>query len=283
VPAQGKKPATVAQPAQDKKPVVRVAWKNLDDEHKLGQSRVKESRMVGKVVLVCRWGSGSQPSRAFLESIEPTWKCYRAKPFVVIGSHQSSGGSAEAAKEFCEQSALTFPVYADVELAEGAPADNGLPFFYIVDETGKVTHQGKDEHKVTEYLAEALAEIESPKDVEQWKRFLDFELKTIPGRGFLRLEEFRKKHPEEAKAYDAEYKRLKNTEVKKLSDLVAFAKNAKECDPNDKKATKTVNLKTIGQAIHRYDSLKKNKNPLVAQEAENALKDLEKAREKFQR
>jgi len=239
--------------------------------------------MVGKAVMVCRWGSNSQPSCEFLANLEQTWKCYRAKPFVLIGSHQSSCGSADAAKAFAEQNKLTFPVYADVELAEGAPADGGVPFFYFVDETGNVTHQGCDEHKMSVFLAELLAEIEVPKDVEQWKRFLDFELKTIPGRGFLRLEAFRKKCPAESKAYEAEYKRLKNTEVKKLAALVDFAKQVRECDPNDKKLKSKINFATIGKTMHQYEALAKSKNALVAQEAENALKDLEKARDKFQR
>jgi len=259
-----------------------VAWTNLDAEHRIGGRMASEGYMCGKVVLVCRWGCSSETSCGYLSRMEEYWKNYKYKPFVLLGSHLGECGSTNEANAVVAKKGLSFPVYADAGLSGFEPKAKEIPSLYLVDETGSVHYEGTDEHEAVERLVTTLTDMESPKDVEAWERFVDFETKTLPGRGFMRLEAFRKKFPQEAKKYEADYKRLKaDAEVQKLVPLVRFAKQATDFDPKNKKTKNAVNRVKIEHAIQKYAPLKKSKNGLVAQEAKNALADLKWALSKF--
>jgi len=252
-----------------------VAWKNLDKEHRLGGRMVSEGYLRGKVVLVDRWGRNCPPCRKLLPRLEEIWQAYKSKPFVLLGGHCKGWGTADEVKALVESQKLSYPIYEDAGLAKDEPAYDGIPFLYLVDETGRVRYKGHDERLATERLVMLLTDMEVPKDAAEWKRYLDFEVKTLPGRGFVRLTEFRKKFPEEAKAYDEDYKRLKgDKDVQKLVKLVVFAKMAKDFDPKNKKQAGKVTKSKIEMTIAAYEPLKESANPLVAQEAKNALADL---------
>jgi len=252
-----------------------VAWKNVDPEHYLGGRKASGGYLRGKVVLVDRWGRNCPPCRELLPRMEEVWKSFKTKPFVLLGGHCAGWGTADEVKALIEEKHLTYPIYEDAGLGKGEPEYGGIPFLYVVDETGKVCYKGHDERRATEVVVTALTDMEVPKDAAMWERFLDFEIKVLPGRAFLRLEEFRKKFPQNAKKYETDFKRLKgDAEVQKLAKLVAFARLAKDFDPKNKKTKGKVTRAKIESIIQSSGSLKDSANELVAQEAKNAIADL---------
>ena len=254
-----------------------VEWKNVDADHYRGGRKASSGYLQGKVVLVDRWGVGCPPCRALLPRVEALWKSFKSKPFVVLGGHCAGWGDAEGIKKLIDQNGLTYPMYEDAGLAQGEPSFNAIPFLYVVDETGRVVYSGHDERDATQAVVTALTDMESPRNVEQWKRFLDYELEKLPGRAYLRADLFRKKFPAEAKAYFEKFKTLTSIpNVKKLAELVAFAKQAKDRPAFSPKETmkKQKFAKELDAAIRKYAPLTESDDPRVVQEAKNSLADL---------
>ena len=254
-----------------------VEWKNVDEEHYLGGRKASAGYLQGKVVLVDRWGAKCPPCRALLPRVETIWQSFKTKQFVVLGGHCGGWGGAEAVKALIAENSLTYPVYEDAALAVGEPKFDAIPFLYVVDETGKVVYMGRDERNATQAVVMALTDMDSPKNLADWKRFLDFELQNLPGKAYLRMAEFKKKFPKEAKVYEAKFKELAAVpDVEKLSELVAFAKRAKDAPvfSPKKKQQQAKYQKSVKDAITRFASLKDSKDPRVAQEAKNSLADL---------
>ena len=256
-----------------------VEWRNLDSASYLAGRKASEGYLQGKVVLVDRWGLGCPPCRALLPRVEEIWESFRTKPFVVLGGHCKGWGDAEGVKKLAKDLQLTYSIYEDAGLAVGEPQFSAIPFLYVVDETGKVVYMGHDERAATQSIVQALTDLESPRNLAQWKRFLDFELENLPGRAFLRLKEFRKKFPAEAKAYADKAKELAAVpEVKKLAELVEFAKKAKDVREfgDKRKAQRQKYEKMVKDAISsaKYASLLESKDPRVVQEAKNSIADL---------
>lgn len=232
-----------------------VEWKNVDEGHYVAGRRCSEGYLQGKVVLVSR-----NPKMA--QRMESVWASFKTKQFVLLGSYASADGG------------VTFPVYESAGLAERAPATQ----LYVVDETGRVRYLGSDDRAATEALVMALTDMDSPKNVEQWKTFLDHELTELPGRAYVRYLEFKKKFPAEAREYSVKFSELEKVEnVKKLAELVKFAKAAKdmkEFDPKKDKMRKKFFEKKVREAIAKYTFLKESSDQRVVQEAKNALADL---------
>ena len=254
-----------------------VEWKNVDADHHLGGRKASAGYLQGKVVLVDRWGARCSPCRALLPRVEDVWQSFKTKSFVVLGGHCKGWGTADEVAELITEHKLTYPIYEDAGLATGEPKFDAIPFLYVVDETGKVVYLGRDERNATQAIVTALTDMEAPKNLEQWKRFLDYELEHLPCRGYLRLRDFRKKFPKEAKAYEAKAKELAAIpDLKKVADLVEFAKKAKDppvFGPKDK-AKKAKYEKLVGDEIDKCEGLKAHPDPRIAQEAKNALADL---------
>ena len=256
-----------------------VAWRNVDQEHYLAGRKASEGYLQGKVVLVDRWGLGCPPCRKLLPRIEDVWRSFHTKPFVVIGGHCSGWGDAEGVRKLAKDLGLTYSIYEEAGLAVGEPQFGGIPFLYVVDETGRVVYMGHDERNATQAVVSALTDMEAPRNVAQWKRFLDFELENLPGRAFLRLRDFKKKFPKEAGAYaERERALMAVPDVKKLADLVEFAKKAKDMRAfGDKKKTQRQKYeKMVKDAISsaKYASLTESADPRVVQEAKNSIADL---------
>jgi len=254
-----------------------VEWKNVDAAHHLGGRKASGGYLQGKVVLDCRWSPTVASSREMLQRLEGIWRSFKTKPFVVLGGSCEETGTMEEAKGLVAESRVTFPVYAGAALGGGEPAFTETPFLYVVDETGKVVYLGKEDRNATQAIVMALTDMESPRDLKQWRRFLDFELEVLPGRAYLRADEFRKKYPAEAKTYLAKFKELTSIpDVRKLAEFVAFARKAKDMQAFDAKAEakKRAFAKTVRDAISKYASLAEAEDPRVAQEAKNALADL---------
>lgn len=254
-----------------------AGWRNIDESHHLGGRKASEGYLKGKVVLVDRWGARCPPCRRMLPQVEQIWQSFKTKQFVVLGGHCAGWGGADEVRRIIEENKLTYPVYEDAGLAEGEPPFNAIPFLYVVDETGRVVYKGHGEREATQAVVTALTDMDAPRDLAQWRRFLDFELKELPGRAHLRLEEFRRKFPAEAKEYAGAAKELaKVPDVKKLAELVKFAKQAKDMrafDDRQKEKRKRF-AKMVETAIAKYSPLKDSKDPRAAQEAKNAIADL---------
>lgn len=256
-----------------------VEWRNVDPSHYLAGRKASEGYLRGKVVLVDRWGLGCPPCRALLPRVEEIWRSFRTKPFVVIGGHCAGWGDADGIKKLADQLGLTYSIYEDAGLAVGEPAFSSIPFLYVVDETGKVVYMGHDERTATQVVVTALTDLESPRSLAQWRRFLDFELDNLPGRAYLRLKEFKKKFPKEAAEYAGRERELMAIpDVKKLAELVEFAKKAKDMrDFGSKmKVQRQKYEKLVRDAISgsKYASLLESKDPRVVQEAKNSFADL---------
>ena len=257
--------------------VQAVEWKNVDAEHYLGGRKASAGYLQGKVVLVDRWGAHCPPCRALLPRVEEIWQSFKTKPLVVLGGHCKGWGSADEVAELITEHKLTYPIYEGAALAVGEPKFDAIPFLYVVDETGKVVYLGRDERNATQAIVMALTDMEAPRNVAQWKRFLDYELEHLPCRGYLRLRDFRKKFPKEAKEYEEKARELATIpDLKKAADLVEFAKRAKDppvFGPKDA-AKKAKYEKLVEDMISKSDTLKTHPDPRVAQEAKNALADL---------
>lgn len=257
--------------------VQAVEWKNVDAEHYLGGRKASAGYLQGKVVLVDRWGAHCPPCRALLPRVEKLWQSFKTKPLVVLGGHCKGWGTADEVADLVKAHKLTYPIYEDAALASGEPQFDAIPFLYVVDETGKVVYQGHGEHEATEAVVTALTDMESPKNLAQWKRFLDYELDNLPCRGYLRLREFRKKFPNDVKDYEPKAKELLAIkDLKKVADLVEFAKKAKDppvFGPKDT-AKKAKYEKLVKSVISKCDAFRTHPDPRVAQEAKNAIADL---------
>lgn len=254
-----------------------VGWRNLDDAHRLGGRLASEGYLCGKVVLVDRWGFRCPPCRALLPRVEEIWQSFKTKPFVVLGGHCRGWGSADEVKRLIGQNGLTYPIYEDAGLAKDEPAFDAIPFLYVVDETGKVVYQGHSERDATQAVVMALTDMESPRSVEQLKRFLDFELENLPGRAYLRANEFRKTHPQEAKAYFLKFRELVSIpHVKELSELVTLARQTKDAPAFGAKeqAKRAVFKADLKKKLAKYAFLTDSADPRVAQEAKNSLADI---------
>ena len=254
-----------------------VEWKNVDADHHLGGRKASTGYLQGKVVLVDRWGAHCPPCRALLSRVEDIWQSFKTKPFVVLGGHCKGWGTADEVAELIAEHKLTYSVYEDAGLATGEPKFDAIPFLYVVDETGKVVYFGRDERDATQAIVTALTDVESPKNLEQWKRFLDYELEHLPCRGYLRLRDFRKKFPKEVKEYESRARELLAIkDLKKVADLVEFAKKAKDppvFGPKDK-VKKAKYEKLVNDVVGKGEAFKLHSDPRVAQEAKNALADL---------
>ena len=257
--------------------VQAVEWKNVDAEHYLGGRKASAGYLQGKVVLVDRWGAHCPPCRALLPQAEEIWQSFKTKPFVVLGGHCKGWGTADEVAKLVAEHKLTYPVYEDAALAVGEPRFDAIPYLYVVDETGKVVYCGHGERDAMQAIVMALTDMEAPKDVAQWRRFLDYEIEHLPCRGYLRLRDFRKKFPKEVKDYEAKAKDLAAIpDLKKAAELIEFAKKAKDppvFGPKDK-AKKAKYQKLVRDVISKCEAFKDHPDPRVAQEAKNALADL---------
>ena len=254
-----------------------VEWKNVDAGHYLGGRKASSGYLQGKVVLVDRWGAKCPPCRALLPRLEELWQSFKTKPLVILGAHCQGWGSAEEVKALVEENKLTYPIYEEAGLVAGEPTSDAIPVLYVVDETGKGVYRGHDERMATQAIVTALTDMEVPRNVKQWKRFLDYELDHLPCRGYLRLREFRRQFPEEVKAYEPKAKELLAIpNLKKMAELVAFAKKAKDPPVFGVKdaAKKAKYQQLVADVISNCETFKDHPDPRVAQEAKNAIADL---------
>ena len=254
-----------------------VEWRNVDEEHRLAGRRASAGYLQGKVVLVVRWGAKNEASKALLPRIEELWSSFKSKPFVILGGHVGGWGGAEAVRAAVEEKGVTFPVYEDAGLAVNEPVFEEPPFLYVVDETGKFIYRGKDDRLMTQAVVQALTDLESPRSLRQWRRYLDCEFANLPAHAYLRLKAFKAKFPKEAEEYLPKARELvKIDRLKKVADLVEFAQRAKDAPkfgPTEQAKREKYEALVKG-VLESCAPLRDVADLRLAQEAKNALADL---------
>lgn len=115
-------------------------WHGLNDDTWCSGPKLTPAKLKGKVVLVDKWGVYCPPCRASLPHIEALWKKFRAKPFVIIGSH-CQGDKRDKIAALVEENKLTYSIYLNAGLV-GEPRVSGIPAYYIVDPRGEIVYQG---------------------------------------------------------------------------------------------------------------------------------------------
>ena len=247
-------------------------WRNLTAECHLGGRKASAGYLQGKVVLVCRWDGNAAAAKSLLPRVEQVWRNFKTKPFVVVGSYE--GADDAQARAAGEEHSLSFAIYREAGLAFGAPVTDTLPFMYVVDASGRVVYRGRDDRVATQACVMAIADSESPRNLAQWRRFLEFELENLPGRAYLRVLDFRKAFPEEAREYDGRARELsKIPDVKKLAELVKASRELKDALERTE-AERRKRMRDIDSVIRKYSSLTSHADRRVSQEAKNAIADL---------
>ena len=247
-----------------------VSWENVDEGHYIAGRRCSEGYLQGKVVLVSR-----DPKMA--QRMEEIWTSFKTKPFVLIGSHRGTAG-AEKIKRIAEGLKLTFPIYKEADIVRTEEQKKTDPvhigFMYIIGGTGRILYCGTDDRRASGVIASALISMRSPTTVKQWKHYIDHDIKVLPGKAYVEIEEFRKTHPKEAAAYDEVWAKFnEDSEIRRVAKLERIAQQAKDYDFKDANA-KRLNLEKVEKAIELSADLKKSENPFVAQEAKNCIADL---------
>ena len=252
-----------------------LGWTGLEPDSHIGGRKLSEGYMQGKVALVCRWGLDSQESRESVSRLEHVWQSYKSKPLVILGSLTEGSGSPAKAKTFVKSKGISYSVYSGAGLEKGAPVFEKVPYFYVIDASGKMVYKGSDERRAEEAIVQALTNYASPPDADYWSRLIDSEIEVLPGRAYMHLNEFRKLFPGESKAYDDRFKALKaRSEVVKMAQLETFAAKVRDFDPNESKSNLQSMLSKLKSASKAYEPFKGHSDPFIAQEAKNCLADL---------
>jgi thiol-disulfide isomerase/thioredoxin len=89
------------------------------------------------VVLVNNWATWCPPCKAEIPTLEAYYKAHNADGFVIIGIE--AGESQNEVLEFVQSSAITYPIWIDLENASlKAFNSSGLPNSYVIDRKGAV-------------------------------------------------------------------------------------------------------------------------------------------------
>jgi len=255
-----------------------VGWRNLDSDHHLGGRKASSGYLQGKVVFVCRWDASNTVDVAtLLARMEDVWEGFKTKQFVLLGSPYADMSDLDALRQRIGEAKVSFPVYADAGITNREPRVAGGLTLYAVNEMGQVIYRGKDERMATQAVVQSLTDMDAPKSAKHWRKFIDYELENLPAHAYVRLKDFKKAFPKDAREYASKEKELAALpNMKDVADLVAFAKRAKDAPvfgPKDRaKAKKYQSL--VEGVLERCASLKELDDPRMAQEAKNALADL---------
>ena len=254
-----------------------IDWENIDPAHHLAGRMASAGYLRGKVVLLDYRDYGDKSGVDAMRRLEEVWQTFKMKPFVLIGSHRGTAG-AEKIKRIAEGLKLTFPIYKEADIVRTEEQKKTDPehigFMYIIGGTGRILYCGTDDRRASGVIASALISMRSPTTVKQWKHYIDHDIKVLPGKAYVEIEEFRKTHPKEAAAYDEVWAKFnEDSDIRRVAKLERIAQQAKDYDFKDANA-KRLNLEKVERAIELSADLKKSENPFVAQEAKNCIADL---------
>lgn len=260
-------------------------WENVGTDDKLGGRMISAGYLRGKVVLLDRRDYGDPANKEAIAQLQTLWATYKSKPFILLGSQHgtSSRARVEAA---LKKLGVTFPVYNDAWLQKVDPTENeretikamredDKPSLCVVDSTGqRKLYTGRDPRAAQGVVGSALMSASTPMSPKQYDFLLNYELKMLPGRGYLRLKEYRTRFPQDAAKFDSVWNDFSSrAEVKKLAKLVELSRLVKDRDTASAQAQR-ITPDVLKNAQDKYASLKQSEDPAVAQEAKNALADM---------
>ena len=260
-------------------------WRNVDAEHYLGGRKASSGYLQGKVVLACFWqASDEQAADELLPAVEEIWANFKTKPFVVLAAPLCEGtNDEEVVRRQLERHRVSCPVYQNAG-GEGLRKVKAPSYVCVVDETGLTVYLGRKARDATQAVVLALTDIESPRNLEQWKRYLDYEIPNAPCHAFLRLKAFRTKFPREAQAYAAAARELASIpDLKTAAEFVASAKKAKDPPVFGPRAgaKKQKYQELVADMISNGEKLKDHPDARVVREVKNALADLKWTQAEF--
>lgn len=260
-------------------------WRNVDAEHYLGGRKASSGYLQGKVVLVCRWkAADEQAAGELLPVFREVWANFKTKRFAILAAPVGDGGEEdEIVRRQLRKYGISYSVYRNAAF-EGMPKTKSLPYIYVVDGTGKPVYLGKKTHNATQAVVTALTDIESPKNMAQWKRYLDYEIKNEPCHAYLRLKAFRERFPQLAQEYAPAAKELAAIpNLKAMVDFVAFAKKAKDppiFSPEEGEKKRKYQA-LVTSVISNGEAMKGHPDARIAREVKNALADLKWTQAEF--
>ena len=260
-------------------------WRNIGPETRLGGRMISAGYLKGKVVLLDRRDYGDPKNAAAIKQLQALWATYKTKPFVLVGGHHGAS-SREQVAEAVAKLGVTYPVYDDVRFVKpDATAEETAamertwalekPLLTIFDSTfGKKLYYGYDERAAQGVVGSAIMAAARPMTPKQWQYLLDWEVENTPGKAYSRLRELRQQDPATAAKYAGFWaKAQENEELKRLAKLVELAHCVKDRDADSANA-KRLTTKVLDKAGEKYADLKQSADPLIAQEAKNALADI---------
>ena len=260
-------------------------WRNIDAEHYLGGRKASSAYLQGKVVLICLWkASDEQAADELLPVFEEVWTNFKTKQFAILAAPVCEDEEGEATvRRQLKKHHVSYSVYRNAAF-EGMPKTKSLPYIYVVDETGKPVYLGRKTHNATQAIVTALTDIESPRNLVQWKRYLDYELKNEPCHAYLRLKAFRERFPKEAQEYATAAKELAAIpNLKAMVDFIAFAKKAKDppiFSPEEGEKKRKYQELVTG-VISNGETMKNHPDARIVREVKNALADLKWTQAEF--
>lgn len=134
-------------------------WPGLSAEGHCGGAKVGEASLIDKVVLVYEWDASIKDCVAYLPRMQQIWSSFSGKPFVLLGSVQ---GQADAAKRAIAANKVTFPNYESCGYERNYTTGVKLPYFYVVNHSGRVVYSGTGERDATEAVVTWITRVGQP-------------------------------------------------------------------------------------------------------------------------
>lgn len=260
-------------------------WDNVGPDRRLGGRMISAGYLRGKVVLLDRRDYTDPANVETIRQLQTLWAAYKSKPFILLASQHGSAGKARV-EEALKKLGVTYPVYQDARLTKPDATEDELevmakafaderPSLVILDSTcRRKLYSGRDVHVAQGVVGSAILSASVPMSPKQYDFLLDWELKHLPGRAYIRLKEYRAKLPQDAAKYAADWEALTaRDEVRKLAKLVELSRLIKDRDVASASAQR-LTPEVLQDTMKKYAPLKQSEDALVAQEAKNALADI---------
>lgn len=254
-------------------PALGYTWKEVDQTKRLGGRKISAGYLRGRVVLVDARDYADPSQSEPLHRLQALWTAFKRKPFVLVGLYSGSADLSVVSNHLA-RAGITYPVYSELE-AEGLKTVCAEGYVRVFDSTfTRQLYYGANDVTAKGVVASAIMSTLMPTSVSHWEALIDWELKNTPARAYLRIQEFNKMFPQEASAYQEKFAALKEREdVKKTAKLVNFAlKTLNRASDAEKRRPFT--QARYNKVKRQFEDLKTQADPLLAQEAKNALADL---------
>ncbi|MGN0854770.1 MAG: peroxiredoxin family protein [Kiritimatiellia bacterium] len=260
-------------------------WDNVGPDRRLGGRMISAGYLRGKVVLLDRRDYTDPANAEAIRQLQTLWATYKSKPFILLAS-QHGAVSREKMAQALKQLGVTYPVYADARLTKPDATEEELeamakafadtrPSLVILDSTcRRKLYSGRDMRVAQGVVGGAILAASVPTSPRQYDFLLDWELRNLPGRAYVRLKEYRARFPQDAAKYADDWQTLAaRDEIRQLAKLVELSRMIKDRDVASASARR-LTPEILERAMEKYAPLKQSADAFVAQEAKNALADI---------